>query len=222
MSRPSAGFLPVGTLTVAVAAMAATHVPWVGQWMVYDRGAIIQGQIWRLITGHVFHYSALHLWSNLLPLVVVGVWIERKNRVCYAVGCLLTAMTVGVGLFLAHPSMVRYGGLSGILCGLLVFYGFSLFRDRGTIRWIGLVTLAVLILKTGYEMLSGQACLIDWNRHGFVVVPLSHLLGMFAGTVWFLVQSIPAADLAAFDDGVGIGAEGAGTHRWQPNHSNPS
>jgi len=213
MRRPLANFLPVGTLAVVVAAMLATHVSWVGQWMVYDRGAIIQGQAWRLITGHLFHYSALHLWSNLLPLVVVGAWIERRNRVCYAVGCLLAAVVVGVGLFLAHPSMGRYGGLSGILCGLLVFYGFSLSGDRGTIRWIGLVTLAALILKTGYEMLSGQACLIDWNRHGFVVVPLSHLFGMLAGTIWFLVQSIQAAALAAFDDGIGIGAEGAGPHR---------
>ncbi|WP_319524461.1 rhombosortase [uncultured Desulfosarcina sp.] len=213
MNRPSTGFLPVGTLTVAVAAMVATHVPWVGQWMVYDRGAILQGQIWRLITGHLFHYSALHLWSNLLPLVVVGSWIERKNRVCFAVGCLLAAMVVGVGLFLTHPSMGRYGGLSGILCGLLVFFGFSLSGHSGMIRWVGLVMLATLVLKTGYELVSGQACLFDWDHHGFVVVPLSHLFGMFAGTMWFLVHLILAVDHAAFDDVIGIGEEGAGAHR---------
>ena len=214
MSRPSAGFLPVGTLTVAAAAVLATHIPWVGQWMVYDRGMIVQGQAWRLITGHFYHYSALHLWSNLLPLVVIGAWLEKKNRVCFAAGCLLTALVVGFGLFFAHPSMGRYGGLSGILCSLLAFYGFSLSVDRGTIRWIGLFTLAALILKTGYELLSGQACLFDWNRHGFVVMPLSHLFGMLAGTVWFLFQSVLAVGCAAFAAGIGLGAEGPGACRW--------
>jgi len=221
MSRPSASLLPVGTLAVVVSAMLATHVPWFGQWMAYDRGMIVQGQAWRLITGHLYHYSALHLWNNLLPLVVIGTWLEKKSRVCFAAGCLLTALVVGFGLFFARPSMGRYGGLSGILCSLLAFYGFSLSVDRGTIRWIGFVTLAALILKTGYELLSGQACLIDWNRHGFVVVPLSHLFGMLAGTVWFLLQSVLAIDCSAFAAVIGLGAEGPGARRWQSNHFNP-
>jgi rhomboid family GlyGly-CTERM serine protease len=221
MSRPSASLLPVGTLAVVVSAMLATHVPWFGQWMAYDRGMIVQGQAWRLITGHLYHYSALHLWNNLLPLVVIGAWLEKKSRVCFAAGCLLTALVVGFGLFFARPSMGRYGGLSGILCSLLAFYGFSLSVDRGTIRWIGFVTLAALILKTGYELLSGQACLIDWNRHGFVVVPLSHLFGMLAGTVWFLLQSVLAIDCSAFAAVIGLGAEGPGARRWQSNHFNP-
>lgn len=181
--------LPLVSLAIAAAAMAATFNPLAAQFMVYDRTAIIHGEAWRLVSGHLYHFSPSHLGSNLLPLIVVGAWIESQHQKWFAVGCLLIALTSGTSLFLVHPLMERYGGLSGVLCGLLVFFGFSLLFDNGGVRWIGLFTLAAMMIKIGYEWHSGGAGLIDWHAHGFVVMPLSHLSGMVAGAVWFLIQS---------------------------------
>jgi len=190
MSRFPGKAVPLATLGLSVAAMAATYLPLAGQMMVFDRPAIIHGELWRLITGHLFHYSPLHLWSNVLPLVVVGAWIEKRNRKGFAVGCLLMALACSAGLFFAHPAMGRYGGLSGVLCGLLVYFGLGLSVEKSAVKWIGRFTLAVMIAKTGHEWYDGSSGLVDWDAHGFVVMPVSHLTGMIAGTFWFIIQSL--------------------------------
>ena len=192
--------LPWVTVSMAAAAMAATSIPLVGQMMVFDRTAIIHGEFWRLISGHLYHYSSAHLWSNVLPLVVVGAWIEKKSRQWFAVGCLLIALACGASLFLFRPDMVRYGGLSGMLCGLLVYFGLGLSVEKNMLKWMGRFTVAVMVAKSGYEWHVGPDGLLNWDAHGFEVMPLAHLTGLIAGTVWFMIRSVVVCDWVAFGE----------------------
>ena len=100
------------------------------------------------------------------------------------------ATLIGICLFLAHPLMLRFGGLSGMVCGLLTHFGLTCARDHGAIRVIGRVVLVVLFFKIGYEIVNGKPWLVGWDGHGFIVMPLSHIVGMLTATIWVAIQAV--------------------------------
>jgi rhomboid family GlyGly-CTERM serine protease len=182
--------LPITTLSIAFAGIASTYIPLVGQCLRYDRTAIINGEIWRIVTGHLYHYSPTHLWCNVIPLIFIGAIVERQSRPWFAWGCLLSAMAVGTCLFLAHPDMVRFGGLSGLLCGLFAYFGFSGVNAKGLRGTISRIMLAFIFIKTGYELVTLDALLVDWDKQGFVVMPSSHAAGFLTALLFVLIQSL--------------------------------
>ena len=187
--------MPVAIIVIALASIAATYNPLVGQWLIYDRSAIIDGEIWRLVTGHLYHFSPLHLWCNLVPLVLIGACIERQSGSWFTGVCLMMGMTIGVSLFFAHPSMVRFGGASGLVCGLFAYFGFSGVNARGSRGAVCRITLTVILLKIGFELYSGDALWADWDDQGFVVMPLSHVVGFLSAPLCLLIQSMTASDI---------------------------
>ena len=186
MKRP----IPIATLSIAVASIAATYIPLAGQWLVYDRTAIIDGEIWRLATGCLYHFSAFHLWCNLIPLVFIGICVERQSGSRFIGTCLMMAMAIGVSLFFAHPSMVRFGGASGLVCGLFAYFGFSGVNANGSSGTVCRITLTVILLKIGCELYTSDALWVDWEEQGFVVMPLSHVAGCLSAPLCILVQPI--------------------------------
>jgi hypothetical protein len=105
----------------------------------------------------------------------------------------LLATLIGICLFLAHPVMLRFGGLSGMVCGLMTHFGLTAARQPGGIRVLGRVVLVVLFLKIGYEIVYGKPWLVDWDGHGFIVMPLSHLVGMLTAAIWVVVQTVTSS-----------------------------
>jgi rhomboid family GlyGly-CTERM serine protease len=181
---------PITIIAIALASIAATYNPLVGQWLVYDRSAILDGEIWRLVAGHLYHFSPLHLWCNLVPLVLVGACVERQSRSWFICVCLMMGIAVGVSLFFAYPSMDRFGGGSGLVCGLFAYFGLSGVNARGRIGTVCRITLIVILLKIGYELYTGDALWVDWDEQGFVVMPLSHVVGCLSGSICLLVQPV--------------------------------
>jgi hypothetical protein len=99
------------------------------------------------------------------------------------------ATLIGICLFLIHPSMLRFGGLSGIVCGLLTHFGLTGARQPGGIRVLGCVVLVALFFKIGYERYTDKVWLADWHGHGFIVMSLSHIAGMLSAALWVVVQT---------------------------------
>ena len=56
--------------------------------LLYDRGAILGGEIWRLITGPLVHFSGDHLFFNALLFAAAGFLIERRHTLLFAHLCL--------------------------------------------------------------------------------------------------------------------------------------
>lgn len=187
--------MPVAIIAIALASVAATYNSFVGQWLIYDRSAIIDGEIWRLVTGHLYHFSSLHLWCNLVPLVLIGTCIERQSGSWLIGVCLMMGMAIGVSLFFAHPSMIRFGGGSGLVCGLFAYFGFSGANARGRRGTVCRLTLTVIFLKCGYELYTRDTLWVDWKDQGFVVMPLSHVVGCLSAPLCLLVQSMITSDL---------------------------
>ena len=86
----------------------------------YDRAAVLDGELWRLLTGHLAHADGSHLLWNVLGLLMVFALFARE----YSPGewlAMMLASTAAIDLgFLAfEPQLGWYVGLSGVLHGLM-------------------------------------------------------------------------------------------------------
>lgn len=145
----------------------------------YEREAIGDGQVWRLLTGQLVHLNAVHLALNLLGLAgVMAVWGRQLARPCaLLVTYLGSACAVGLGLWWLEPQLAWYAGASGALHGLFAA-GIILATETG--RMLRAAAALGLLLKLVLEahVETGTAGLI-----GAPVIHAAHLYGAFGGVV---------------------------------------
>lgn len=174
-------------LVVAVAAVAVGVHAWPGaaEALQYDRGAIRAGQVWRLWTGHLTHWSWDHLVWDVLALVVAGVWAARLHPRTTAAVLLLGPMAISAGLWVGQPGMETYRGLSGVDTGLFAVVAagvaWAAWRDRSW-GWLAAMVVASLLFigKLIDEWATGTT-LFATSAGVFNPVPLAHLLGAGVG-----------------------------------------
>jgi rhomboid family GlyGly-CTERM serine protease len=158
--------------------------------LAWDRAAIPQGEVWRVLTGHLVHLGPAHLRMNLLgvALVLATLWDTLDARELL-MASLASALTISAGLFVTSPDVGSYVGFSGILHGLFAWGGPELLR-RGP-RWFGLVVLGCLALKLGWEAWSGAVPGAEAAVGGPIALA-SHWLGALGGflgwTLWRLTR----------------------------------
>jgi rhomboid family GlyGly-CTERM serine protease len=159
----------------------------------YERQAIEDGQIWRLLTGQLVHLNTVHLALNLLGLAgVMAVWGRELAQPCaLLVTYLGSACVVGIGLWFLEPKLAWYAGASGALHGLFaagIVLATSVDRTLRAAAALGL--LLKLVLETHVE--TGTAGLI-----GAPVIHVAHQLGAFGGVVsallWLFALSVRRA-----------------------------
>jgi len=150
-------------------------------WGSYDRAAVENGQVWRLVTAHLVHLGWAHLWPNLLALLLIaGLLEEFLNPVEWLLASLVTGFAISAGLYLLHPDIHWYVGLSGVLHGLVACGAVMMIRARALGLGIGLgVGLA---LKMLWELVYGPVPLTAASVGGAVVVP-AHLYGAISGAL---------------------------------------
>ena len=149
----------------------------------YQRGAILDGELWRLFTAHLTHLNVPHLLLNLVGFWLI--WQLFYNRTPYPTLCLyqLPLLFIGtaLGLSLFSPEVTWYRGLSGALHGLLVLALLKQWRAQP--RYIS-VLLALLCKKIGWEQLHGAVPGSEAWIAGRVIVD-SHLYGaILGGIIW--------------------------------------
>jgi len=87
----------------------------------YQRAAIVGGEWWRLLTGHLIHADWLHLSWNLLGLAIVAALFGRELR--YGDWLLIpvvSMLVIDAGFLFVQPELLWYVGFSGVLHGLMV------------------------------------------------------------------------------------------------------
>ena len=153
--------------------------------LVYDRQAIGEGQWWRLLTGHVLHWHASHLWWDVLPFLALGSaceWIHRNRYVCM---CSLAALMIGLGIYRGLPDMNFYAGLSGIVSAQFIAVALVAMQSRDIVlRCAGGSAGLLFGGKLVWEWCSGTALFVDGNP--YPPVPLAHALGALAGVAFVL------------------------------------
>lgn len=159
-----------------------------GELFRYERAAVLQGELWRLVSGHLVHAGLAHWLMNmvalglmclLFPTVLCGL---RAVLLLFSL-CLMTSL----GLMLFYPQLGWFVGLSGVLHGV---FAVGALRLLGTERLYGLLLLGLLVSKLGFEQMYGA---VPGSRSitGVDVVVEAHLAGALSGVIyWVLAGSI--------------------------------
>ena len=170
-------------LVVAIMVVLGLAHSWVNPWLAFDRSAIEQGQLWRLLTCHLVHLNHWHMLLNLAGLVLCGYFFtDLLDRVRFWSWLLFCGLVAGLALYFLDTGLQHYVGLSGILHGLLVFC--LLIGWRGN-PWLHSLVLLVIVGRIVSEQQSDYD--VEYLRSwidGRVYVN-AHLYGALAGVLLF-------------------------------------
>ncbi len=144
----------------------------------YDRMAILAGQWWRVLSGHLVHVGWMHLLMNLAGLLLV--WLlfgARLTQRRWLLVLVVSAAGVSAGLLLFQPELKWYVGLSGVLHGLFAA-GVVVALTAGDRA--ALLLAVALVVKLAWEGIAGpMPGTSEWV--GARVVTEAHLYGALAG-----------------------------------------
>ncbi len=144
-------------------------------WLRYERGALAQGQWWRLLTAHFVHLDLRHALLNAAGLAFVWVLFVRDYSPKAWLAILLGAIAaIDAGLWLGDSTVQWYVGSSGVLHGLMAAGALAHMRRGERDGW---VLAALLAAKLLYEQALGA---LPLSGHDPVVVD-AHLYGVLGG-----------------------------------------
>ncbi|MDJ0700537.1 MAG: rhombosortase [Woeseiaceae bacterium] len=150
------------------------------EWLRYDRAAIADGEVWRLVTGHLVHLGPAHFLMNAAGLGLVWFLFAREFDARGWLAILFAVVAgISAGFWFLDPELAWYVGLSGLLHGMLaagIVAGLPGRRREAVI-------LAVLVAaKLVWEQLAGPLPGSEETAGGNVIVN-AHLYGTLAGAV---------------------------------------
>ena len=181
------------SIGLATGCIASTVIAPLGALFIFDRGAIANGELWRMLTGHLVHYTDSHLIADLIVLLPAMVLVELESRKDLLRVLMVSAAAIGMAVFFLEPILLRYAGASGISLALVTYV--ALRGLAGSRRWrkVCMVVLVVVGLKLIAETVFGWRWL-DWGAgSGIVTVTLAHLVGVCSGLSVWLFQAIKGA-----------------------------
>jgi len=154
--------------------------------LVFDRQAIMQGELWRLLTGHWVHGDWEHLAWNLMAFGILGWMIETSLGHLKLYTALIAGIcVVNAWLWLFIPTLDFYCGLSGILNTLLfVILIDGWLRSR---KLIFPLVLVAALAKIAFELFQASAI---FTHTTWPAIPEAHLAGALAAVVLMFYKDI--------------------------------
>ena len=144
----------------------------------FNRIAISNYEIWRLISGGLVHSNELHLLLNILGLICLLMLYELQIKVivwCFV--SLSLVFSINAILYLFLPSTIFYFGFSGALHGLFVWYSIQEWHRKHS--WYPVLVILLLIAKLSLDVLLTD----NFSSHliGMRVHWQAHWIGAFLG-----------------------------------------
>jgi rhomboid family GlyGly-CTERM serine protease len=175
-------FLLVTIVVFALAEPLSSH------WLMFDRDAINNGQVWRLFSAHFVHLSMPHLVGNAMGVALLAYIAGRSLNNLVGIFLLIwCVLVVGVGLYGYADYLQRYVGLSGVLHGLLLVAPFiSPFYSRR----MATCFLLVIVSKVIWEQSSFYDDMAMAGLIGGRVEANAHMLGVLAGLFFLLMYYV--------------------------------
>lgn len=164
----------------ALAAFNTDLVPW----LQFDRQAILNGDYWRLWTGHLLHTNQWHLIMNIAGLVVILLLHGNYFRFWTFLFLFITGTgLIGLALLFWSPAINLYVGLSGWLHALLVYGACEDVRRHWSSGWL---ILAGVAAKVSWEQWHGASSDLVMLIEADVAVD-AHLYGAICGIILFMM-----------------------------------
>ncbi len=113
------------TFAVACVALAPT---WPGCFE-FSRTAIIGGEYWRLLTGHLAHWNLDHAFWDGLMFLVLGLVCERRWPRRYWLCLPVSAGVISLAVWYLPPQLETYRGLSGVDTALFTLAAAGYLQD---------------------------------------------------------------------------------------------
>jgi len=159
----------------------------------YERGRVMAGEGWRLVTGHLVHADVRHLGWNLLGLLVVwGLFARDYSPRQWLLILAVSTAATGLGFLLLEPDLEWYLGFSGVLNGCMAAGLVAWLRSaRDPLTWI---VAGLYAAKLGWEHWIGA---LPFTA-GTISLPVVHsahtygALGGLAAGLWLLRGRRPA------------------------------
>lgn len=146
----------------------------------YERTGIESGELWRLFTGHFTHLNWNHLLMNLGGLALIWLLFGQRLGVTHWLILIVSCTAaISAGLWLLHPDIGWYVGLSGVLHGMFVAGALGGLYAGYRAEWL---LLGLVSLKLAWEQIAGALPGTESMAGGAVVVD-AHLYGALTGLV---------------------------------------
>ena len=113
---------------------------------------ILSGELWRLLTAPLVHFSASHIWGDVIVFGIAGFAINLSGFRSFWLVCSIATIIPSLIFFLALPELERYGGLSGLATGAVAYFCICSLNKSRKNRIIWLVILAVMGIKILIEI----------------------------------------------------------------------
>jgi len=150
----------------------------------FDRSAIQQGEVWRLLSAHITHLNWNHFWLNMAGILVVMLFFSHYQSTMYWLGAIIfVSLFCSAGLML-DMQLNRYVGFSGVLHGLFLIgarYETCRYKLSGMVLWV------LIVAKLMWEQLYGAMPGSEEMTGGRVAVN-AHLYGAVGGVVFLLLH----------------------------------
>jgi len=174
------------TFIIILVSILSSYFPELYSFFIFDRSALIRGEVWRIFTCHFVHFSSLHLVYNLFVFGIAGYIIRKKNYPHFGWLCLWLSFAISISLFILKPNMHYYGGLSGVACGALYYCALMGFNESRPWQTICFLVILLLPIKMIVEIYSGASILPYWEYQSFIPMQTSHIIGCLAAAALYL------------------------------------
>ncbi len=149
--------------------------------LLYSRAGLADGELWRLFTGHLMHFSWPHLAADIGAFLLLGVVIEREQgRGTLSVLLVLLALGTSSALWVLVPELAFYGGISALNYGLLTWLCLTQ-RDVVQKRWQWVLSMlpALLVVHIAWQYTTETTLIssglprsvrVAWQAHLFALL----------------------------------------------------
>lgn len=195
-SLPRAAARHIGALPLAaLGAVAIAFLPGAPEALQLDRAALDRGELHRLLTCHLTHWTADHLFWDAVVLAALGAWAERLDRARALVCAALAAIAIAIAVW-AFTGVATYRGLSGVDSAIFALVATLVARralasgDRGALA-AAAAAGGSFLGKTLYELTTGATMFVDSAAADMVPLPLVHIVGASVGLIVGVVSGRP-------------------------------
>jgi rhomboid family GlyGly-CTERM serine protease len=158
--------------------------------LAFDRQAIAAGQLWRLWTCHITHFSWQQLLVDSSVVALLGYTVQRHIKASHLLILFSAALPlISLAIYWLVPDMFNYRGASGIGAMLWIMAGFQVLvqsRRYSPYFWLGIIFVALLFAKLIGEAFFGMPAVSEMPND-VQIAWQAHLCGSIIGLFGFIL-----------------------------------
>lgn len=188
------GKLPWLFLIVGLATLIIQFNPGWRETLLFDRASLQQGQFWRIWTGHLVHFGWPHFVADAGLFVILGGLLEARHAQFSRLSLVLMPVFISAIIYWFEPTMIRYGGLSAVNLGLLLYLAAQGWQRQWS-DWFWPAVLLIYVGEIIFEIIQGGrgGGMIRFDDPGIQVATGAHLASaVYALLAWMAAWRRPA------------------------------